>query len=105
MIKLKSMRSELDISREILASAGNEVEKLYRTRHPEPTDSPPSAESQEIEEYSEEKLKPPYKEPIIPEPEEIISSKKNIDPRAKKIFRRIATKCMRRLACKAEKEI
>ena len=94
-VKLKSMQSELEISKETLASAGAEVEKIYREKHfqhSEPNDPEPTSG---IEEYSEPDTEPEpepeYEEP--PNPEDVLeSSKKNSDPKSKKIFRKIATK-------------
>ena len=87
-VKLKSMQSELEISKEILQTAASEVEKLYREKHTrqEEEDEDPEPTS-EIEEYSEpEQIEPPSPEDVLE------TSKKNTDPKSKKIFRKIATK-------------
>ena len=87
-VKLKSMQSELEISKEILHTAAGEVEKLYREKHTrqEEEDEDPETTS-EIEEYSEpEQIEPPSPEDVLE------TSKKNADPKSKKIFRKIATK-------------
>ena len=86
-VKLKSMQSELEVSKEILHTAGSEVEKLYREKHTQQEEGENPEPTSEIKEYSE----PEQREP--PSPEDVLeTSKKNTDPKSKKIFRKIATK-------------
>lgn len=86
-VKLKSMQSELEISKEILHTAGAEVEKLYREKHTQQEEGENPEPTSEIKEYSESEQRE------SPSPEDVLeTSKKNTDPKSKKIFRNIATK-------------
>jgi len=105
-VKLKSMQSELEISKEILQTAGTEVEKIYREKYIQQDKTTAPESTSEMEEYSEpEQRAPPSQEGVSetsnpepepkepPNPEDVLeSSKKNADPKSKKIFRKIATK-------------
>lgn len=105
-VKLKSMQSELEISKEILQTAATEVEKIYREKYIQQDKTTAPESTSEMEEYSEpEQRAPPSQEGVSetsnpepepkepPNPEDVLeSSKKNADPKSKKIFRKIATK-------------
>lgn len=98
-VKLSALKSELKVSKEILESAGYEVEKMFKERYfPEQPANPPEQNldeteiKQKEENQKEKECHEPKFEKEKKEKPEIQIEKKRTPPEIKNLFRKISLK-------------
>jgi len=97
--KLSALESELKVSRDILRTAGAEVQRMFDAKYfPEIPIENKNDEAKDVEEYSEEQKKSeqPSEHHEIPNPDDLpppASAEKSADPEVRKMFKSIAKEC------------